>query len=547
MRQEKGEGVGRAARCRPIAWVGTWIVAAGLAGCGGGGGTETGNPPSSGGIPPSGGNTACTVANGTGSLRVKVTDVFGEAVPGAIVAWTRPGTGTFARAATDAAGVANLASLPACEGWVEVDHTVRGLGRSGDQAEPLSIRKDEVLVAPVRLEPIRQPAAAVVSASVGPGGVSADGRSLDLTLRIAVTGGREGESWLIGGAGAGASGVDAAPCQARLGTELAELGPRCIRGPDGSDRSYSFGRLNDLGVVRQVEGTPPPWSVGLLIDQSGAGLAQDWNGTMLHAPNDPRLFAARFLVDGLLPGVPLALAGFASDLAPGGASTLPQRPVTFFPVESPGFTTSRAAAFETLRDLSTMVGGGAPLHEAIAVAVDFMAARTPPGRKPMLVVLADGGDKDCGTPAQCSAARREIISRARAEGVELFLVGTDDAVACDYCLDIRAQEPLRSLAAEGGFPLVLSDEPWFDYCGAWGPCPLFAGALVSPLEMVAGWLLGTAQVQEVSIRLTSESPGAFAPGAVVMGELLGSNEDMCPWGDGYCWRYSLPFRVQVPD
>jgi len=520
-------------------------VAASLSGCGGGGGTEAGNPPSSGGIPPAAGNTACTTINGTGSLRVKVTDVFGEAVPGATVEWHRPGQ-LPSRVATDAAGVASLTSLLACGGWVEVNHSVRGLGRAGDQADPLAIRKDEVLEVPVRLEPVRQPAAAVLSASVDPGGVGAEGRSLDVTLRIAVTGVREGESWFIGGAGAGATGVEAAACQARTGTDLAELGPRCIRGLDGSDRSYAFGRLNDLGVVRKVEGAPPSWSVGLLVDQSGAGLAQ-----VHHAPNDPRLFAARFLVDGLLPDVPLALAGFASDLAPGGASTLPQRPVTFFPVEAPGFTTSRAAAFETLHDLLDMVGGGAPLHEAIAVAVDFMAARTPAGRKPMLVVLADGGDKDCGTPAQCSAARRGIVAQARAEGVELFLVGTDD-LACsdpysDYCLEIRAQEPLRSLAAEGGFPLVLSDEPWFDYCGAWGPCPVFAGMLVSPLEMVAGWLTGTALVQEVSIRLTSESPGAFAPGAVVMGELFGSNEDMCPWGDGYCWRYSLPFRVEVPE
>lgn len=543
MWRERGEGVARGAGCRWAAWVGSWAVAAGLAGCGGGGDAESGSPPPSGGNPPAAGNTACTVAKGTGSLRVPVTDAFGEAVVGANVAWVRPGIGTFSSTLTDSAGVARIASLPACEGWVEVNHTVRGLGRAGDQADPLAIRKDEVLDVPVGLEPIRQPAAAVLSASVGPGGVSADGRSLDVTLRIAVSGGREGESWLIGGAGAG---VDAAACQARTGTELAELGPRCIRGLDGSDRSYSFARLNDLGVVRKAEEVPPSWSVGLLVDQSAAGLTY-WAGGSAHAPNDPRLFAARFLVDGLVPDIPLALAGFASDLASGGASTLPQRPVTFFPVEAPGFTTSRVAAFETLHDLSDMVGGGAPLHEAISIAVNFMAARTPAGRKPMLVVLADGGDKDCGTLAQCSAARRGIVAQARAEGVELFLVGTDDAVACDYCLDIRAQEPLRSLAAEGGYPLVLSDEPWFDYCGAWGPCPAFAGMLVSPLEMVAGWLTGTAQVQEVSIRLTSESPGAFAPGAVVMGELLGSNEDMCPWGDGACWRYSLPFRVEVPE
>jgi hypothetical protein len=478
-----------------------------------------------------------------------VTDAFGDAVAGANVSWIRPGPGLFKTVRTDPAGVASVASLPACEGWVQVDHPVRGIGRSGAEDDLLTIRKDGVLEVPVRLEPLRQPTAAVVSASVGPGGISADGRSLDATLRIAVTGGRLGESWLIGGASAGASGVGAASCQARTGTDLAELGPRCIRGPDGSDRSYAFDQLKDLGVVRQMEVAPPSRSVGLLIDQSDAGLAVDWDGTVYHAPNDPRLFAARLLVDDLLPEAPLALAAFASDLASGSAGMLPQRPVTFFPVEAPGFLTSRSQVFATLHDLSEMVGGGAPLYEAIAAGVSFMAARTPAGRQPLLVVLADGADSDCGTPAECSARRRGIIAQAKAEGVELFLIGTDDASTCsdpqsNYCLEIRAKEPLRSLAAEGGFPLVLSDEPWFDPCGDWGPCPLFAGALVSPLELVSGWLSGTAQVQDVSIRLTSDTTGAFAPGAVVTGELLASNPDMCPWD---CWRYSLPFRVEVPD
>jgi len=551
MKWEKGEAVARGQADRRIFWVGAWVVASSLAGCGGGGGAEAGSPPSSGGIPSSGGSagTACSVAKGKGSLRVTVTDAFGEAVAGAQVAWSRPGIGIVSTAQTDVAGVADFASLPACEGWVEVDHAVRGLGRSGADGDLLAIAKDKVVDVPVRLEPLRQPTAAVLSASVVPGGVGADGRSLDVTLRIAVTGGREGESWLIDGEGAGASGVNVAACDARTGADLAELGPRCISGPDGNDRSYSFGRLNDLGVVRKAAGAPPPWSVGLLVDQSDAGLARDWTGRPLHAPNDPRLFASRFLVDGLLPDTPLSLAAFASDLASGSTSALPQRPVTFFPVEAPGFSTSRAAAFEGLHDLSDMVGGGAPLYEAVAAAVDFMAARTPTGRQPVLVVLADGADSDCGTPAECAADRRGVIALAKAEGVELFLVGTDEASACSdpssrYCLELRAREPLRSLAAEGGFPLVLSDEPWFDYCGAWGPCPAFAGALVSPLETVSGWLSGTGWVQDVGIRLTSEAPGAFAPGAVVTGELLASNAEMCPWGD--CWRYSLPFRVEVP-
>jgi hypothetical protein len=264
----------------------------------------------------------------------------------------------------------------------------------------------------------------------------------------------------------------------------------------------------------------------MLIDQSEAGLSPDWT------PNEPRLFAARILADRLLPDTGLVLAGFASDEASGSSSGLPQRPVTFFPVEAPGLTTSRSEAFATLDDLSGMVGGGAPLYEAIAAGVDFMAERTSPDLRRVLVVLADGSDSTCGTPAQCAQRRKALVGHARASGVELVLVGSRDEESClhadwSYCLEIHAREALRLLAEDGGMPLVVAN----------------TNSLHSPVLLVQQLLSGWATIQDVRLRLTSDSAGAFAPGAVVKGEFSGVNPSMCPFD---CWTVVLPFNVEVP-
>jgi hypothetical protein len=337
---------------------------------------------------------------------------------------------------------------------------------------------------------------------------------------VAVTGAREGSSWFLEGWGLGADS-----CEARTGAELAELGPRCIAGIGGGDISYG-GELKDAGVVRTVAGLSRPNAVGLLIDQSEAGLSPHW------APNEPRLFHAKVLGDALLPDVPLVIAGFASDTASGSASSLPQRPVTFFPLAAPGFVASRPDAFETLSDLAGLVGGGAPLYEAIAAGIEFMADQAPPESLPALVVLADGVDSSCGTPAQCAQSRRTIARRAQETGVRLFLAGfsaasreecawLDDEEESYVCsLTLAAKRPLQELSAVGGMPLALG----------WN------------LALVRQWLSGSMTVQDVRVRLTSQVEGAFWPGAVATGRLRGSNESYCPFD---CYVFALPFRVQI--
>lgn len=529
-----GTAVSQATGCRWVMRVGALALVATLAGCGGGGG-GSGQPPASGGgpvpnPPVSGG---CTAASGTGNLRVKVTDAFGEAVPGATMEWIRPGNGTVARAVTDASGVAQVANLPACVGRVSARHVIRGA--TSGLAKMVTIQRDRTLDVSLQLKPYRQPVAAVLSTAVDPGGVSADGKSLDFTLRIAVTGG--GLGFVDVG---GAYGIEVPACVARTGAELAELGPRCISGGDGRDQPYSFGGLIGLGGgPRRIQGEPQAWSVGVLVDQSEAGISPYFS------PNEPRLFAAKTFAHAMLPDAPLALAAFASDMASGSASSLPQRPVTFFPVEAPVFATSPTEAFRILQDFPSLVGGGAPLYEAIVAGLDFMAARAPAGRKRVLVVLADGADTDCGTRAHCAELRRRIVDRARSEEIYLFLVGDDSGDDCvdpraQDCLEIRAKEELRLLATEGGVPLVVSHEPAFDWDGAL----VSASAPVGPLDLVGQWLSGSMKIQEISVRLTSDAAGAFMPGAVVTGELAAMDMELCP---SACWQFMLPFRVEVPE
>jgi hypothetical protein len=284
--------------------------------------------------------------------------------------------------------------------------------------------------------------------------------------------------------------------------------------------------VNNLGTAKSIERPEMPSAVGLLIDQSDAGLHQGW------LPNDSRLFAAKLFSDRLLPDTPLLLGAFASDEPSGNASGLPQRPLTLFPVESPGFLTSRSQVFGVLNDLPGLVGGGSPLYQAIAEGVDFMAARSPPGRRRALVVLTEGVDTTCGTPAQCAALRRDIFRRAHDAAVELFIVARgsepEDCIP-GWCTGwYPPMAAVSALAREGGIPIVTVPDTT-------GPS--------SPMELARQWLSGPMMVQDIRLRLTSDTEGAFAPGATVMGDLTGANPSQCPMG---CQAHFFSFTVEIP-
>ena len=159
-----------------------------------------------------------------------------------------------------------------------------------------------------------------------------------------------------------------------------------------------------------------------------------------------------------------------------------------------------------------------------------------------LVVLADGADSTCGTPTQCAQQRRTLVRRAGETGVQLFLAGVHDEADCEdlpvdeaytCLLTIDAKTPLRELAAEGGAPVAVGMLPDSNVMSS----------VIAPLELALQWLAGSGMVQDIGVRLTSETAGAFAPGSVVTGDFVGVNPDLCPWD---CYAFGLPFRVEVP-
>lgn len=508
-------------RAQAAIWASVLSVSMGASGCGGGAGSNVTSPEDS----TASGGGAGGGSGGTGGVRVKVTDVFGDPVAGASVSWL-PGSGTPNGKMTDSQGVVQFDALQG-EGRLCADHPVRGYSCGESADEGISIKQGRVIEVSRQLRPHFQPEATVLSAMMGPDGVSADGKSIELTLRVAVSAPLVDGSWFVYGEEWGYNGLYAAGCTARTGDELSERGPLCVSGLDRSDTSYSFGQVTHVGVAHWVERPSVPTAVGLLIDQSDAGFSPDW------LPNDSRLFAAKLLTDRLLPGTPVLLGAFASDDASGAASGLLQRPLTLFPVENPGYMTSRTEAFRVLNDLQELVGGGAPLYEAIAAGVDFMSARTPPEVRRVLVVLAEGPDTACVTAAQCAALRRDIVERLHDAAVELLIV----SVGRDYewCLpgtcDSISQvgEGVSALAREAGIPVIVAPE---DGTG-----------LASPMELIGQWLAGSMMVQEISLRLTSETAGAFAPGSTVMGSMTGANPSECPMG---CRSHQFFFSVEVP-
>lgn len=162
-----------------------------------------------------------------------------------------------------------------------------------------------------------------------------------------------------------------------------------------------------------------------------------------------------------------------------------------------------------------------------------MSARTPPERRRVLVVLADGPDTSCGTPARCAALRSDIAGRLRDAAVELWVVAVGrDAEWClpGYCEAVgQVDEGVSALARELGVPVIVAPE---DGTG-----------LGSPMELIGQWLAGPMRVQDISLRLTSETAGAFAPGSTVMGSMTGANHSECPMG---CRIHQFFFSVEIP-
>lgn len=462
------------------------IVGLGIVGCGGGGGGS------------SGGETVSTtnprVSTDVGAVTITVTDVFGAPAAGASVivrSSANGGWGSESELVADAQGKAVHSRVPVGEvdalAWS--DSPLYALGSSRE----IKLSAGEHVDLAMTITPASDTDGAsggFAASNVSADAVSADGRTVDFTLRVFTL--SEGAPYL-----------QISPCSAEHTGGIA-----CVSGPTGSVAEYSVdGGGNATATARIGGSTPAPFAITLLTDQSRTMAAID--------PWDARLFAMKYFLVRKPPADSVLLAAFAADdVAAGERSQLPQQPVSLFPLEDPRFIAAPNELLSTIDALESLEGGAAPLYASIEALIDYTATHAPGTVRRAVVVLTDGTDDTCGSAAQCAAARERVIERSRTRAVPIVVVA------------------------------LLHPDPWWT-AGVWSAAELAertggivlwaanASDLGVVLERLPAILNGTATLYTGRFRIRASTDGAFRSGAIVRGNLS--------WGWG-----ALPFAVQIP-
>jgi len=490
----------RAARiCACPAWraASLWLLAAlALTACGGGSGTSDywPDPPSA---PP---------VRGTGKVIVTARDVLRAPLAGARIQLLTYWTDSDQSAYADANGHAEFENVP--ENFsIEV---YGPLPKNGSLALYALVSEQTVAAGEVKqldaiVSPYDFPAGGVAGASVTAGGVSDDGKTMELSLKVTKVRHPSEDNY-----GYGTVGV--LPCTPDTSNDLPEHRSDCISGADEFDAPYEVARILSITGPSTGSAQATPYVAALMLDQSAGVIVDD--------PADARLFAAKYFLTYASADSPKLLAAFASDApATAGLSLLPQQPVSLFPTENPQFSTYGPSYFPTIDTLGTMEGGAAPLYSALSKALDFTAADST-GRVKAVVVISNGRDDTCGSRAQCRAARDEVIRKSQSRDVAIVTIGVPSVQGeVDFeTLGLLAQSTPRGAAF-------------------WTESPEQLAMTVSSAH---SYLAMQQDLIELTVQIETSVAGAFASGRTVRGTVT---LEMCPWG---CYYTYIPFVVQVP-
>jgi len=295
----------------------------------------------------------------------------------------------------------------------------------------------------------------------------------------------------------------------------------CVAGTAAFDAPYvvanggrplELERGPPLGPAGPQGTGPQPYAVALLLDQSRRIQEAD--------PNDVRLGHLRYFLSSMGDGNRAALTAFAADEAGGDLSLLPEQPVTFYPLQSPGLIIPDEALLSTVDSLGSLEGGATPLFESFAQVRQYLADddSVPVGTQRWIVVLADGHDDTCGERADCLAELQSAAGGIPGGGVNVLTIGLQSGA------DDGDQLDLSRLTEYSGYSL-------------WVTNPNQLGIVFDRLGSV---LDGTAAPLVALFRLESPTPGAFQSGRIVRGRLR--FED-CPFG---CTVMEFPISVQIP-
>jgi len=452
---------------------------AALVACGGGGG----------GGGDGGGN------NPTGSLEAHVTDEFDSPVSGARVEATVGGTARSGT--TDASGVVTVGNIPVGNADVEVSlATFQSATTTANITDGGTARVD------VELFRSRQAAGGVLTTSVVPGTISADGSSMTVRVRVVVV---DDNSDAI---------ENLTPADFALNDCTPSATVDCVR-LDGSGSTAGYTVTDTTpdcapgsSATCTVAGQPlTAQAAALMLDQSGSvGNNSD--------PTGARLFSAKeFLRTVTTSGDDFVLvSAFAADRTnPAQTALIPEQPLTVY---NNGTFTKDGPSFDSdLDDLASQAGGGTPLYRSlfpedtdsahnqdptfVTGMIDIVADAPEVSALPKSIVLfTDGEDEECGGSAadRCPDKRDRVIQHALDRNVRIFTIGLSNEVDFQALGELSSQTGGVGLFAETAEQLI----PLYGSLGA-----LLSDSLLTyDLE----WTI-------------SSDPGTFATGNSVLGRV----------------------------
>ena len=508
------------------------LIGALMTGCGG----SSSSPPPQQNPGTTNPGTTNVGAVGTGTLTVSVADPDGRPLHDAWVSvYNSTQNAQVGTARTGTNGLATIGSVPAAT-RVYVTHAFGVPYRNVN----LDVAQGRVTVLAVTLQPIRpQPTVALLPVSISAGSVSADRSELTLEVTIVAS---PMAPFVPAGYG------DYSPASTpSLGLALGEWdgggSPRpCFVWLDGTRTLPSCGTpwgtspytvsveeftYDRVGTVPRLAAQGPAQSAMLLMDQSGRVPDLD--------PDARRSFAAKQFIERAVADsqpISLSVAGFAGD--GNDPTALPGRPL-WVPVGSGTvFSTDRAALEAAVGILEPLVGGSAPVFEALEAALTLTAAQSLPGNR-ALVALLGGGDDGEMSDAERQAALAALRQKRDAADIQAILIaGVPDTQRDERMALAELSSALRAPTVYLG---VTQDSRSGFYAQTW------ASGLYAALDLAAD-LTDESLLPTLSavFRVQANQPDAFAAGTTLRGALY-IESDICPMG---CWEMPLEFAVEIP-
>ncbi len=287
-------------------------------------------------------------------------------------------------------------------------------------------------------------------------------------------------------------------------------------------------RYDAIGPAPPPASAASPRSTMLLIDQSRRVSTLD--------PGTFRSFAARRFIERIasLGGEILAIAGFAGTGGdPATPLSLPAQPLWTPSGAGTLFTTDVVALKSNVGILEPLVGGSAPLFDALEAAVGLTAASAPAGDRAVVALLGGGDDREL-TASERGHALGALRRQRDDTGVRTILI---DAAPTAALAEHRAIADLAAALRSTTISLGVSSDDLQFFTQTWASGS--HAALDLAADLTAG--VGLPTLSAV-FRVRSDAAGAFPSGATLRG-VLHLETEICPMG---CWEVPLAFAVEIP-